>query len=172
MLDEVTGRRVSPAGLYLGQRLCIHCTAGCVGPRNGLDGREKSHSHRDSIPEPSSSYRVAIPTTLSEGNTKIRLTLQTPRGYYAYMYQQVQHLEFLHSAHGSCLCFLYGSQNKQRLFPGVTWTDRLLLCGQCVYLRYEVNLYIWFWLIFVFTRPCHGWEDGCSPVTFGAQIRA
>jgi hypothetical protein len=41
-----------------------HCIRGCVGPRAGLDGCEKSRPHRDSIPGPSSPYRVAIPTTL------------------------------------------------------------------------------------------------------------
>ena len=36
-----------------------------MGPRAGLEGRGKSRPHRDSIPGPSSPYRVAIPTTLS-----------------------------------------------------------------------------------------------------------
>jgi hypothetical protein len=36
-----------------------------VGPRAGLDGCGKSRPHRDSIPGPSSQYRVAIPTELS-----------------------------------------------------------------------------------------------------------
>jgi hypothetical protein len=36
-----------------------------VGPRAGLDGCGKVRPHRDSIPGPSSPYRVAIPTELS-----------------------------------------------------------------------------------------------------------
>ena len=36
-----------------------------MGPRAGLDGCEKSRLHRDSIPGPSSPYRVAILTELS-----------------------------------------------------------------------------------------------------------
>jgi len=34
-----------------------------------------------------------------------------------YMYRQVQRSEILRSAHTVYLCVLYGSQNKQRLFP-------------------------------------------------------
>jgi hypothetical protein len=40
-----------------------------VGPRAGLDGCGKSHSHRDSISGPSSSWRIAIPITLSRPST-------------------------------------------------------------------------------------------------------
>ena len=36
-----------------------------MGPRAGLDGCGKSHTHRDSIPGPSSQQRVVIPTELS-----------------------------------------------------------------------------------------------------------
>ena len=36
-----------------------------MGTRAGLDGCGKSRPHRDSIPGPSSPYRVAIPTELS-----------------------------------------------------------------------------------------------------------
>jgi hypothetical protein len=36
-----------------------------VGPRDGLDGCGKSRPHRDSIPVPCSSERVAIPTELN-----------------------------------------------------------------------------------------------------------
>ena len=39
--------------------------AGWVGPRAGLDGFGKPRPHRDSIPGPSSPYRVAKPTELS-----------------------------------------------------------------------------------------------------------
>jgi len=31
--------------------------------------------------------------------------------------------KILRSAHAVCLCFLYGSQNKQRLFPYTTLAD-------------------------------------------------
>ena len=91
-------------------------------------------------------------TTLSEDDTKRRLTLETPV-YYSYMYHQVQYSEFL-PASGGYLHILYGSQNTQPLFPGITWTVWILLCGQNVYLRYEGNLYIriGFRLIFVFCR--------------------
>jgi hypothetical protein len=41
------------------------CVGGWVEPRAGLDGCGKSHTHRNSIPGPSSPYRVAIPTELS-----------------------------------------------------------------------------------------------------------
>jgi hypothetical protein len=78
VLDGVTGRQDAPAALSLGRRPCIHCTTSCVGPRNGLYGCEKSLSRRDSIPGPSSPYRVAITTTLSEDNEKRRLVLQNP----------------------------------------------------------------------------------------------
>ena len=36
-----------------------------MGPRGGLDGCKISRPHRDSIPGPSSKWRVAIPTELS-----------------------------------------------------------------------------------------------------------
>ena len=49
---------------------CTHCTGGWVCPRPCLDGCGKSRSHRDSIPGPSSPYRVAIPFTLSPAATR------------------------------------------------------------------------------------------------------
>ena len=39
------------------------------------------------------------------------------------MYHQVWHSEILRSAHTVYLCVVYGSQNKQRLFPYTTLTD-------------------------------------------------
>jgi len=40
--------------LYPRERPGTHCIGGCVGPRAGLDGCEKSRPHRVSIPRPSS----------------------------------------------------------------------------------------------------------------------
>ena len=57
------------AALPPGKRPGTHCIGGWVGPRASLDGREKSRPHRDSIPGPSSLWRVAIPTTLSRPTT-------------------------------------------------------------------------------------------------------
>jgi hypothetical protein len=45
---------ITPRPLYLRERPGNHCTLYWVGPRPGLDLCEKSHSHRDSIPGPSS----------------------------------------------------------------------------------------------------------------------
>ena len=53
------------------KRPVAHSKGGWV----GLNGREKSLPHRESIPGPSSTYRVAIPTTLSR-----------PTLYYYYCY--------------------------------------------------------------------------------------
>jgi hypothetical protein len=44
----------TPQSLFPRQRPGAHCTRGWVGPRSGLDVCEKSRSHRDSIPGPSS----------------------------------------------------------------------------------------------------------------------
>jgi hypothetical protein len=62
---RVGGQLQSPAALPPGKRHGTHCIGGWVGPRAGLDGFDKSRSHRDSIPGPSSPQRVTIPTTLS-----------------------------------------------------------------------------------------------------------
>ena len=53
-LEGVRGQRRAPAAPYPRQRPGTHCTGGWVGLRAGLDWREKSRPHRDSIPEPSS----------------------------------------------------------------------------------------------------------------------
>ena len=55
----------TPRPLDPRERPGTHCIEGWVGPRAGLDGYEKSRPHRDSIPGPSSPYRVAIPNELS-----------------------------------------------------------------------------------------------------------
>ena len=62
----VDGQLHAPAALPPGNRPGTHCIGGWVGPRAGLDGCEKSLPHRDSIPGPSSSKQVAIPTELSD----------------------------------------------------------------------------------------------------------
>jgi hypothetical protein len=60
----VGGKRHARAALPR-ERPYTLCIGGSVGPRAGLDGREKSRKNRDSIQGPSSLYRVAIPTELS-----------------------------------------------------------------------------------------------------------
>jgi len=55
----------TPRPLYPRERLGTHCIGGWVGPRAVLDGCGKSRPHRDSIPGPSSPWRVAVPTELS-----------------------------------------------------------------------------------------------------------
>jgi hypothetical protein len=42
-----------------------------LGPMAGLDGCQKSRLQRDSIPGPSSPYRVAIPTELSRPSAQL-----------------------------------------------------------------------------------------------------
>jgi hypothetical protein len=65
-LDVGMGGQIhSSAALLSGRRPRIHCTEVSVGPRAAIDGCVKPHPHRDSIPRPSSPYRVAIPTALS-----------------------------------------------------------------------------------------------------------
>ena len=58
------GQHHAPTALPL-ERPDTHCTGGWVGPRAGLEGCGKSRPHQDSIPGPSSRWRVAIPTALS-----------------------------------------------------------------------------------------------------------
>ena len=62
---EVGGQRHASAVLPPGKRPDTHCTGGSVGPRVGLDGCGKSRLHRDSVPGPSSTQRIAIPTEMS-----------------------------------------------------------------------------------------------------------
>ena len=68
-LDGVGGQRHAPAALSPGERPGNHCVGGWVGPRAGLDGCGMSRTHRDSIPGPPSSQRVAIPTGLTPPTT-------------------------------------------------------------------------------------------------------
>ena len=58
-----------PKPFYPRERPGTHCIWGWVGPRAGLDRCGKSRPHWHSIPGPSSSYRVAIPTELSRSTT-------------------------------------------------------------------------------------------------------
>ena len=52
----------TPWLFYPRERQGIHCIGGWVGPRAGVDGRGKSHPHRDSNLGPSSRYTdCAIP---------------------------------------------------------------------------------------------------------------
>jgi len=55
----------TPRPLYSWKRPGTHCTGGEVSTTTSLDRPTKSRPHRDSIPVPSSPYRVAIPTELS-----------------------------------------------------------------------------------------------------------
>ena len=54
------------------------------------------------------------------------------------MYQQVENSDILLSAHTGCLCVLYGSQNKQRLFPYTAFIS-----------LYNIN-----WLVFITEMEC------------------
>jgi hypothetical protein len=60
----VRGQCHVPTALYPRERPGTHRTGGWVGPSAGLDKWGKSRPHRDSIPGPSSTYPVAIPTEL------------------------------------------------------------------------------------------------------------
>jgi len=55
----------TPRPLYPRESPGTHCIGGRVDPSAGLDGFENSRLHRDSIPGPSSPWRVAILTELS-----------------------------------------------------------------------------------------------------------
>jgi hypothetical protein len=62
---RVGGQLHGPAALPPGKRPGTQSIGGWVGPRVGLEGCGKSRPHQDSIPGPSSPWRVAIPTELS-----------------------------------------------------------------------------------------------------------
>ena len=55
-----------PTALRLDKRFGAHCTGGWMGSKASLEGCGKSGLHWHSIPEPSRSQRVAIPSTLSQ----------------------------------------------------------------------------------------------------------
>jgi hypothetical protein len=55
VLDGVGGQcYAAAAALPPGKRHGIHCIGGWMGPRAGLDGCGKCHSHQDLLPGPSS----------------------------------------------------------------------------------------------------------------------
>jgi hypothetical protein len=74
-LDMVGGHRHAPAALPPGMKPGTHCIGGWVGPRAVLELCGKPRLHRDLIPEPSSPYRVAVPTELSRRTKTLRNTL-------------------------------------------------------------------------------------------------
>jgi len=51
---EVGGQRHAPVALPSGKRPGTHCVGGWVGPKAGLDGRDKSHFQQDSLAGPTS----------------------------------------------------------------------------------------------------------------------
>ena len=55
LLKGIGGQRHAKAALPLGKGRGAHRTRGWVGPKDDLDGCEKSRQDRDSIPGPSSS---------------------------------------------------------------------------------------------------------------------
>ena len=70
--------KATPRLLYPRERPGTHCTGGWVGPRAGLDGLGKYHTHGDSIPRPSRQSRVAIPTELSQSTSGSYSLINTP----------------------------------------------------------------------------------------------
>jgi len=66
-----------PRPLYPRERLGTHIIGGWVGPTAGLDGCKKSRPHQDSIPKPSSPYRVAIPIELSPAHAELHTHTHT-----------------------------------------------------------------------------------------------
>jgi hypothetical protein len=67
------GQRHAPAVLPPAKKPGTHYIGSWVGPRAGLKWCGKSRPHRDLIPGPSNSWRVAIPTELSRPSTTIAL---------------------------------------------------------------------------------------------------
>ena len=69
---------VTPWPLYPQKRLGIRCVGGCVGPRTGLDGCEKSRLQTDSIHGPPTPWHVALLTTLSVLTCTYRYLVYVP----------------------------------------------------------------------------------------------
>jgi len=65
---EVGDHRQTPAPLPTRKKPGTHFIRSWVVPRSGLDGYRKSRPHRNSIPGPSSPWRVATPPTLYRPN--------------------------------------------------------------------------------------------------------
>jgi hypothetical protein len=78
-LDGVGGQRQAPTAFSPGKRRGTHCIRGLVGSRAGLDVYGKSRLHRDSIPGPSSPFRVAI---LFNKSTRIYLLWLLEYSFY------------------------------------------------------------------------------------------
>jgi hypothetical protein len=75
-----------------------------VGPRDGLDGCEKSRPYRNSIPEASSTQRVAIPITAHQPPMSIlTLLLLKCTGFLRFepFYIQSTVLEYVHNSIGN-----------------------------------------------------------------------
>jgi hypothetical protein len=73
VLRVVGGQCHAPNVLPQGKTFGSRCTEGWMGPRDGLDGCQKSCSHRNSIPGPSNLYRLSKPTTLHVSITMSKL---------------------------------------------------------------------------------------------------
>ena len=69
-LNKVGWSTPRPGRFASRERPGTHLIGGWVDPRARLDGCVKSRPHRDSIPRPSSSQLVAIPTKLSRPTVK------------------------------------------------------------------------------------------------------
>ena len=76
----------TPRTLYPRERPGTHCIGGWVGPRALLDECGKSHSHRDTVPGPSSSYWLAAPTGLSRPTVFNPLIYVCRAGCYKYSF--------------------------------------------------------------------------------------
>ena len=63
--------------LYRRERPGTQCIGGWVGLRVGLDRCGKSRPHRDSIPRPTSSQRVAIPSEISRPKLSDNVDLES-----------------------------------------------------------------------------------------------
>jgi hypothetical protein len=89
-LDGVGSQRHAPAALPR-NRPGTQCIGGWVVPCAGLDRCGKPRSHRDSIPGPSSPYRVAIPTALSRPLVvhMYALKLRDVRPWYVHILRDV-----------------------------------------------------------------------------------
>jgi hypothetical protein len=67
-----------PGRFTLGKDPVPNCIRGWMGSRAGLDGCEKSRPHRDSIPGPSSAWRVAMPTEPSRPTSRTHTVVHFP----------------------------------------------------------------------------------------------
>jgi len=115
------------------QHLRQECTASSV---NGSFGQAKAlQPFETSITFYQSIFRTIsgalngqhnLPLSISERFLILCLALQFGNTLEPARYKEVEHDPILRSAHTVYLCVLYGSENKQRLFPYTTITDRFL----------------------------------------------